>query len=349
MLPTLARVQLRTCAVASTKLGYRVGADKWRNTPRCFVKDTGNSLIVSTIRPVAMAGTRGSPSSLHRASVRSSVAKKEPSETSDDSSKTLLDDQIQVTNTLESKGPSAVVTGAVVAVPLVLLLVWVAQQGGLGTAVENVQEFIANAGSAGPVYFMLVYIIATVAFLPASALTLAAGYLYGPGLGTAIVSVSSTAAASAAFLISRYLAKPWVEEKLAGYPRVLSFQDAIEEEGARAVFLLRLSPLIPFNLSNYFYGLTRVPFGPYVLASWSGMLPGTFAYVYLGGGARATIEAVGDVSEDGSGFPVVKLGLYAIGAVATLVATARISKSATQALERSNRNPSALAQEDGDK
>ena len=66
---------------------------------------------------------------------------------------------------------------------------------------------------------------------------------------------------------------------------------AIGEQGAKLVFLLRLSPLIPFNLSNYFYGLTAVKFWPYVLASWIGMLPGTLLYVYLGTVGRAGLQA----------------------------------------------------------
>jgi len=195
----------------------------------------------------------------------------------DDMSDVDMNNDIDTSTSVQSvqkSGVSKMATAAAIAVPIGIITTVVVQQGGPAEFLEAAKEFIASAGDAGPAYFVLAYIIATVALLPASVLTLAAGYLYGPAYGTAIVSLASTSAAAAAFLISRYLARPLVEGYMSKTPKFALIQKAISAEGVRIVFLLRLSPLIPFNISNYLYGLTRVPFAPYVAASWAGMLPG---------------------------------------------------------------------------
>ena len=164
--------------------------------------------------------------------------------------------------------------------------------------------------------------------VPGSVLTLTAGFLFGPLLGTAVVSAASTAGAAAAFLIGRYVARPAVERRIAGNARFAAVDAAIGAQGAKIVLLLRLSPLFPFTLLNYALSLTRIEFVPYVLASWAGMLPGTVAYVALGGAGKAAAETAA-----GAGAGPLQLALYAVGAGATLWATALISKAASRALE----------------
>lgn len=164
--------------------------------------------------------------------------------------------------------------------------------------------------------------------VPGSVLTLTAGFLFGPLLGTAVVSAASTAGAAAAFLIGRYLARPAVERRIAGNARFAAVDAAIGAQGAKIVLLLRLSPLFPFTLLNYALSLTKIEFAPYVLASWAGMLPGTVAYVALGGAGKAAAETAA-----GGGAGPLQLALYAVGAGATLWATALISKAASKALE----------------
>lgn len=204
------------------------------------------------------------------------------------------------------------------------------QNGSIAALTENIQDLIANAGALGPVIFIAAYVAATVLLVPGSVLTLAAGYLYGPALGTALVSVSSTLGAAAAFLVSRYLARPWVERKLTDFPKFKAIDRAVAEDGTWIVLLLRLSPLFPFALLNYALGLTKVDFWAAVLASWVGMLPGTFAYVYLGTVGRAAVDtASGDAT-----FDATRIALYSVGAVATLLATRLISKAASRALQR---------------
>jgi uncharacterized membrane protein YdjX (TVP38/TMEM64 family) len=151
-------------------------------------------------------------------------------------------------------------------------------------------EKVRNASAAGVALFGAVYLIAPLLLLPASLLTLGAGFLYGPLWGTLLVSPLSVAAASIAFLLGRTVARQAVERRIGGDPRFAAIDGAIGENGFRIVLLLRLSPVIPFNLLNYALGLTRVRFGTYLLASFIGMLPGTFLYVYLGSAATSAAQ-----------------------------------------------------------
>jgi uncharacterized membrane protein YdjX (TVP38/TMEM64 family) len=178
----------------------------------------------------------------------------------------------------------------------------------LQDALGSLESTIAAAGPLGPLLFILAYAGAAVVLVPASALTILAGFLFGPVLGTGVVSVASTAGAAAAFLIGRYLARPAVRARVEGDPRFAAVDAAIGKEGAKIVLLLRLSPLFPYSLLNYALSLTAIEFGPYVGASWAGMLPGTVAYVALGGAGKAAAE-----SATGGGPGALQLGVYALG------------------------------------
>ena len=175
------------------------------------------------------------------------------------------------------------------------------------------------------------YIAATVLFVPGLLITMAAGVLFGPFTGTVIVSLASVTGASLAFLIGRYLARGWITGKMADSPRFHSINEAIGRKGAMIVFLLRLSPLFPYNLLNYGLGLTRVQFGSYFIASWIGMLPGTFMYVYLG-------SLAGSIASLASGTGGVKTSsqwtLYGLGLLATLILTVLVTRIARKALHR---------------
>jgi uncharacterized membrane protein YdjX (TVP38/TMEM64 family) len=113
-------------------------------------------------------------------------------------------------------------------------------------------------------------------------LTLGAGFLYGALIGTLVVSPASVAGATLAFLIARYFARDWVTRRLKKYPQAAAIDRAIEKNGFKAVVLLRLQPVLPFNILNYALGLTNIRLRHYVLASWIGMFPATVLYVYLG-------------------------------------------------------------------
>ncbi|WP_457670610.1 VTT domain-containing protein [Thiolapillus sp.] len=148
-------------------------------------------------------------------------------------------------------------------------------------------QWVEQAGGAGPLLFVLVYAVATVLFLPGAVLTLAGGALFGPVLGTFYNLAGATLGAGMAFLIARYLASGWVEKKAAG--RVQQLKEGVEKEGWRFVAFVRLVPLFPFNLLNYALGLTRLRFAHYLIASYIFMLPGAFAYTYLGYAGREAI------------------------------------------------------------
>jgi uncharacterized membrane protein YdjX (TVP38/TMEM64 family) len=148
--------------------------------------------------------------------------------------------------------------------------------------VERAVAPVQALGAWGCLLYVAAYTVCVVLMVPGSALTLAGGYLYGPWLGTALVSVASTAGATAAFLLARVLGRERVGRWIRLDPRFESIDRAVAERGARVVFLLRLSPIFPFNVLNYALGLTGVRLVPYVLASWAGMLPGTLFYVLIG-------------------------------------------------------------------
>jgi uncharacterized membrane protein YdjX (TVP38/TMEM64 family) len=190
--------------------------------------------------------------------------------------------------------------------------------------------WVDGLGAWGPVAFVAGYALATVAFVPGSLLTLGAGALFGLVRGTLLVLVGATLGASAAFLISRHVARSAVERRLAGDARFAAIDRAIGAEGRRIVLLLRLSPAFPFNLLNYALGLTRVRFADFFVAS-AGMLPGTLLYVYYG-------KVVGDVTRLASGERAERgpayYGLLALGLVATIVVTTLVARTARRALDQ---------------
>jgi uncharacterized membrane protein YdjX (TVP38/TMEM64 family) len=195
--------------------------------------------------------------------------------------------------------------------------------------------WVAHLGFWGVLLFIVVYIFATVLFFPASILTIGAGFVFGVLRGTVVVSIAATAGAAIAFLIARYLARHQIERQVARNPRFKRIDRAIGERGAKLVFLLRLSPLIPFNLSNYFYGLTSVKFWPYVLASWIGMLPGTLLYVYLGAAGKAGLSGA---AGQGSGRSRWEYVLFGVGLIATVVVTVWITRVAHREVSKTEAN-----------
>jgi uncharacterized membrane protein YdjX (TVP38/TMEM64 family) len=154
----------------------------------------------------------------------------------------------------------------------------------LGTRIAELRGWIASLGRAGPLVFVGIYIVAVVAALPGSALSVSGGILFGSVWGVALVSIGSTIGASLAFLISRYLAREPTANWLAKNERFRKLDRMTEQHGWIIVLLTRLVPLFPFNLLNYGFGLTRVRFRTYVLWSWIGMLPATIVFT-VGGDA----------------------------------------------------------------
>jgi uncharacterized membrane protein YdjX (TVP38/TMEM64 family) len=144
-------------------------------------------------------------------------------------------------------------------------------------------------GAWGPVVFVPLYAMAVVAALPGSALTVAAGALFGSVLGVLVVSTAATLGASLSFLIARYFARDAIARWLSTNEKFRRLDQLTEQHGVIIVALTRLVPLFPFNLLNYGFGLTRVPFWTYLFWSWLCMLPGTILYVV---GADALTQGI---------------------------------------------------------
>lgn len=187
----------------------------------------------------------------------------------------------------------------------------------IGGRIGDVRDWIGSFGPWGPLVFGLIYIIAVVAAVPASALTIAAGALFGTVTGVILVSISATAGAGLAFLIARYLARESVQGWLSKNEKLTRLDRMTEEHGAVIVALTRLVPLFPFNLLNYGFGLTRVRFWTYLFWSWLCMLPGTVLYV---AGTDVVVSAVKDRKAP---WPVVAAFVAALLLLVFLVRFAR--------------------------
>jgi uncharacterized membrane protein YdjX (TVP38/TMEM64 family) len=196
---------------------------------------------------------------------------------------------------------------------------------------RSFSDWVGEMGAAGIFIFVVVYALATVLMAPGSILTIGAGFAFGLWKGFLAVSAGATLGASLAFLVARFIAREKIEAIAQRNEKFRNLDRGMGEQGAKLIFLLRLSPVIPFNLSNYFYGLTAVRFWPYVLASWIGMMPGTFLYVYIGTAGKAAVAAA-------AGGETVKHGwqywtFLAVGLAATIIVTIWVTKIARDALK----------------
>lgn len=190
--------------------------------------------------------------------------------------------------------------------------------------------WVDGLGAIGPVVYVGMYILVCVLVIPGSILTLGAGAVFGVVRGTVFTAIGATAGATVAFLLGRTLLRDWIARKVQSSPRLAAVDEAVEHEGWRLVFLLRLSPLVPFSISNYVYGLTKVRTPHYVLASFVGMLPGILLYSYIG----SLVRRLAELGSSGGGTSPAEWALYAVGLAATVVATARVTIVARRALAR---------------
>ncbi len=196
---------------------------------------------------------------------------------------------------------------------------------------RNALEWVDSLGAVGAIAFMLIYIIATVAFLPGSILTLGAGVVFGVGLGSIYVFIGATIGATLAFIVGRYFARDWISKKIAGNDKFAAVDRAVGREGLKIVLLTRLSPVFPFNLLNYGLGVTGVSLRDYVIGSL-GMIPGTIMYVYLGSLA-GNIATIGGANQPTN--PTITWAIRIIGFIATAAVTLYVTKVARKALDES--------------
>jgi uncharacterized membrane protein YdjX (TVP38/TMEM64 family) len=222
---------------------------------------------------------------------------------------------------------------------LVLLIVVAAIAAGL--ALPEAREFfkpiwygflntVKRLGVWGPIILAASYVVASVLVFPGLPLSLGAGYLFGPLVGTAAASVGSTLGAGAAFLVGRTLARGIVEGKVARDAQFRALDRAVADKGFKIVLLVRLAPIFPFNLTNYAFGLTKVRFRDYFWASWIGMFPATAFNVYLG----SLLESLADLSARPAPASSLRTVVFYAGLAATVVATVYVTRVARAALKK---------------
>ncbi len=197
-----------------------------------------------------------------------------------------------------------------------------------GPAVQHFAAWVDELGVWGPLAFVTGYALAVVALVPGALLTLSGGALFGLLWGSVYVFAAAFLGSALAFLVARYLARGAVERRLQAHGRFAAIDRAVGDQGLKIIFLLRLSPVFPFNLLNFALGLTRVRLGDYLLASF-GMIPGTILYVYYG-------KLIGDLAALAGGARADRSAAYyalmGVGLVATIAVTAIITRLAKRAL-----------------
>ena len=188
--------------------------------------------------------------------------------------------------------------------------------------VQSFGAWVRSFGAAGALAFAAVYIVATLLLVPGAAMTIAGALAFG-WWSLPLVLISATIGATLAFLASRYFFHGPVSRAIESRPRMAAIVEAVDEEKWLALTLLRLSPVIPFNVQNYLLGVTNVATGAYFASTLTGMLPGTLLGTYIGVLGRVAGE--GEIS-------LLQWGFLALGLAATLAVVVMISRRARQKL-----------------
>ena len=228
--------------------------------------------------------------------------------------------------TVESPPARRVRFGA--AIGVAALLLWWAGRA-LAPRVLQVLTHIRGLGPAAPIAFVLIYAGAVVALIPASLLTIAGGAVFGLVRGVIYALIGATLGSTVAFLLGRYVVRRIVSERLVAMPRFVAIERGVSAQGWRIVFLLRLSPVVPFNVLNYALGLTTMPVWDFVKAS-AGTVPGALVYAYCGKvtGEALALAGQAQVPQDASYYAVLLAGL-----AATVAATTVVTRTARRALQ----------------
>jgi uncharacterized membrane protein YdjX (TVP38/TMEM64 family) len=200
----------------------------------------------------------------------------------------------------------------------------------LGTALLRIK----NLGWLAPVVFILVYNIATLLFVPASLLTIKGGCLFGLFWGSVYVLIGATLGAVIAFLVGRYLSQDWVARQIAHHPKFKAIEEAISKEGWKIVLLTRLSPIFPFNLLNYAFGITQISLRDYVFGSL-GMIPATIMYVYFGSLAMDLTTMTTPPPSISPQTQLIQRIIQFVGIIATIAVTVSSARLAQKALHQS--------------
>jgi len=199
----------------------------------------------------------------------------------------------------------------------------------LGSYLESALLWVEANKTFAWIVFALLYIAAIVLSLPASIFSLAAGYLFGLFQGWLLVIVTATLGATIAFIIGRSFLRDWVVSKAEKMKNFNSLDEAVSKKGFLIVFLTRLSPVFPFSLINYVYGITKIKLRDFSIATFIGIMPGSFLYVYLGSIASNLQNLFGGDIAQSPAQQWFKIG----GLVATIIITVLITRIASKALK----------------
>lgn len=191
-------------------------------------------------------------------------------------------------------------------------------------------QWASRSGGWGLFLFFVVYVLASVFFVPASILSLGAGAVFGLARGFLSVWVSASIGAVCAFLLSRYLLRDWIAGRLRQDKRLAAFDAAVARQGWRLVMISRCSPIFPFSFLNYAFGLTSIGLAPYAWSSAIGIVPGVLVYVYLG----TLAGEVAGLSQRSHPRSQWEWALYALGLVATILVMVFLGRTAKAALRQ---------------
>jgi uncharacterized membrane protein YdjX (TVP38/TMEM64 family) len=217
---------------------------------------------------------------------------------------------------------------------LAVMAIAISKQFNLQELLQTSLMWVKNLGFLGAIAYIAIYNLATLLLIPGSFLTIKGGCLFGIFWGTVYVFIAATLGAIWAFLFGRYLSRDWVCRKIGTNPKFQAIDRALAKEGWKIVLLTRLSPIFPFNLLNYLFGVTQVSLKDYILGS-IGMIPATVVYVYIG--SLATDFATLNMSNlpTTTKTEILQWVIRTIGLIATIAVTIYITRLAKKALNQS--------------
>ena len=213
---------------------------------------------------------------------------------------------------------------------LIVFLIIISKQFNLQALFQKSLLWVDSLGWLAPIAFIIIYNIATLLFIPGSLLTLKGGCLFGFFWGSVYVFIAAIIGATFAFLVGRFISRDWVYQQIGNKPNFQAIDKAVAKNGFKIVFLTRLSPIFPFNLLNYAFGITQVSLKDYILGS-IGMIPGTAMYVYMG-------SLIGDIAMNNPSTSInpqtqyAQLLLRGFGLITTIFVTIYVANVAKKAL-----------------
>ena len=224
---------------------------------------------------------------------------------------------------------SSIKAKVLVAVGAVIVLASAAYFFPLVPALEHVSAWLGGLGVIGAALFAVLIAVSSLCLLPASPFIIAASAVFGFSLGLLTSAVGIILGAASGYFLSRLFLRKDVADQLKGRPTFKAIDQAIAEEGWKIVFLLRLCP-IPFGLANYLYGLTAIPFLPYLITTFLGAVPGLLLFSHLGSAGKAGLQALASGNLNKGGGEIALLGLSLAATIVLVVLLPRIARRALE-------------------